>query len=164
MANDAASMEKAARLALSTSRDDWAMVSLHLPDGAAPQRFCTADCAAVCAVLEALEAQVNDEACDLPDLRTSVLPAGCLDLAERAGLRSYRAVRRRFAYGTGNAVCVLAVAGTQARGPAAGGELGLIADLLVAAVSNRAAGGAGDDAMFGFQPATGDSAPRNDAG
>ncbi|QOY94833.1 PAS domain S-box protein [Massilia sp. UMI-21] len=164
MANDAASMEKAARLALIASGDDWAMVSLHLPDGAAPQRFCTADCAAVGAVLEALEAQVNDDECDLPDLRTSVLPPGCRDLAERAGLRSYRALRRRFAYGTGKAVCVLAVAGKQARDPAASGELGLIADLLVAAASGRAAGGGGD-AMFGFGPAGGGGgAPRNDAG
>lgn len=167
MANDAASMEKSALLARIASGDDWAMLSLQLPDGAAPQRACTADAAAVRAVLEALEAQVSDEECDLPDLPASRLPKACLELAERADLRSYRAVRRSFRYGMGTGSCVLAVAAAQARDPAGCAELHLIADLFLDGVSARAAGSAGAgnrDAMFGFHAAEGaDAAPRSDA-
>ena len=156
MANDAASMEKAARLALTATGDDWAMVSIHLPDGAAPQRCCTADDPVVRAALEALEAQVADDECDLPDLRLGRLPAGCLELMERSGLRSYRAVRRSFPYGAGKGGCVLAVAGARAREPVAGRELGMVADLFVDSVPGRAAGMASEDeAMFGFRPAAG---------
>ncbi|MEX5748495.1 PAS domain S-box protein [Massilia sp. X63] len=167
MANDAASMEKAARLALIASGDDWAMVSLHLPDGAAPQRLCTADCADAGAALEALEAQVSAEECDLPDLSVASLPVACRELAQRAGLRSYRAVRRNFPYGTGEGSCVLAVAAGRTRDPGVDCGLGLVADLLVAAASRRAGASAGgashDEAMFGFRPAGAiDAAPRSD--
>lgn len=158
MANDAAGMEKAARLALTVSRGDWASVSLHLPDGAPPQRFCTADNPAVRAALEALEAQVSDEECDLPDLGRSRLPTACLELAERAGLRSYRAVRRSFAYRAGEGSCVLAVAGAYARDPAAGRELGLVADLFADSAPGRGAGVAGGDAMLGIGAAAGSEA------
>lgn len=160
MTNDAASMEKAARLALVASRDDWAMISLHLPDGAAPRRFCTADSPAVRAALEALEAQVSDDECNAPDIGTSGVPAACRELAERSGLRSYRAIRRSFPYGTEKGNCVLAVAGARARDTESGSALELVADLFADGLSGRGAriagGGAnGVDAVLGFPAAAG---------
>lgn len=166
MANDATSMQKAARLALIASGDDWAMVSLHRPDGAAPQRCCTAERADLCAALEALEAQVSHEECDLPDIGASSLPSACRELAERSGLRSYRAVRRSFACGTAEGSCVLAVAGARVRETGADVGLGLVADLYVAGDASRACGAAAgsDDAMFGFAPpAAVDAAPPSEA-
>ena len=131
MANDAAGMEKAARLALMTSGDDWAMISLYPPGGAAPQRFCTTESPSVRAALdalEALEAQAGGDDYTMPD--AAALPAACRALAERAGLRSYRAVRRSFNRGGEQGSCVLAVAAAGQQ--AAGRGLELVADLFVA--------------------------------
>jgi PAS domain S-box-containing protein len=163
MSNDAARMEKAAGLALTTSGDDWAMLSLYLPDGKAPQRFCTGDNPAVHAALEALEAQVDADDYALPDLRTSPLPPACRELTEHTGLRSYRAVRRSFRHGTEQASFVLAVAGARPRDPAGEDGLDPIADLFVDGVSARAGATSGGDAMFGFDPAAGAVAPPDEA-
>ncbi len=128
MAHDAR-IEKTARLALIASRDDWAMLSLYLPDRDAPQRFCTADDPAVRTLLDTLETGAGQ--CALPDVHPDSLPPACRALAQAAGLRSYRAVRRNFAYGTGQGGCVLAVAGTQPADTATSVGLDLIVDLFV---------------------------------
>ncbi|WP_159698524.1 PAS domain-containing protein [Massilia sp. 9I] len=158
-------MQKAARLALIASGDDWAMVSMHLPDGAAPQRICTAERADLGAALEALEAQVSREQCDIPDMRASSLPPSCRDLAQRSGVGSYRAVRRSFMYGSAEGSCVIAVASAAAREAGASIGLELIADLFAAGVPDPSARGIanGDDAMFGFAAPAIDAAPASEA-
>ncbi|MFC5480903.1 PAS domain S-box protein [Massilia suwonensis] len=128
MANDAAGIEKAARLALMASGDEWAMISVYPPGGAAPQRFCTSESPAVRAALEALEAELSGDEIVLPGPGSSSLPAACRALAQRAGLRGYRALRRTFRHGAGPGHCVLAVAGAAER--EAGRGLELVADLF----------------------------------
>jgi len=144
-----ASLEKAARLALTVSGDDWAWISLELPDGAGRRTFCTADGAAIPAALESLEAQVEEGACMLPDLDAAggAGPAPGLELARRAGVRSYRACRRSIPYGTEQGNCVLAVAGAASRVPDAAVEsaLGLVADLFVDSVAVRTCAGRPED-------------------
>jgi PAS domain S-box-containing protein len=140
MAKDAASLEKTARLALAVSRSTWAAIRLDLPDGTAAQRFCSADDPAVLAALQSLEAQLAGDECEVPDLHGSPLPPACLELAQAAGMRSYHAVRRSIPYGTGEAACVLAVAGAAARADDSAiiRGLGQLADLFMDAVAARA--------------------------
>ncbi|THC40755.1 hypothetical protein C2862_20545 [Massilia sp. Mn16-1_5] len=140
MANDAAGLEKAARLALMASGDDWAMVSLYLP-GTAPQHVCTAASPAVRAALEGLEAQMHSDEYTMPQPDSGTLPDACRDLVRRAGLRSYRALRRRFSDGAEQGHCVLATASAADR--PAGRGLELLADLFLASASERVAGTAG---------------------
>lgn len=132
MTSPEASLEKAARLGLMLSSDDWAMVTLYLTDDAAPQRFCTADDPDVVAVLACLEAQIAAEDIDVPDLGAGKLPAACFEAARRTRLRSYRAVRRRIPFCSGDGSCVLALAGTvvRERDAAVADGLALVIDLL----------------------------------
>jgi len=131
MAKLAAGLEKAARLARTVSRDDWAMASVHGPDGSAVQRFCTSDDAAVAAALAGLAAQAAGAACDLPDLDGAALSAAGRALAGQAGVRAFRAVRC--------GACVLAVASAAPRPPDAAvlaaleQIAGLCADAMAAA-------------------------------
>ena len=95
MANYAAGLEKAARLALTVSGDPWAMAAVVRADGTVAQRFCTAEASSVGQALWCLTSQLPQGECDLPDLGAGPIRSACLALAEQAGLRSYRAVRRR---------------------------------------------------------------------
>ncbi|MET0981374.1 MAG: PAS domain-containing protein [Telluria sp.] len=100
------------------SRDDWAMVTLDFADGAAPQRHCSSADAAVRAAFGMLESRVAAPDCDLPELNAAQLPARGSLVAERAGMLSYRSVRRRLALSGGRqGSCVLATARARVREP-----------------------------------------------
>ena len=137
MANHMASLEKAARLALTVSGDEWAMASLALPEGPA-RHFCTAGDTAVAAALVDLAEQTRSGDDDLPDLGALALPAASLALAGQAGIRSWRAVRR--VAGPREYPLVLATAGSAVRTRDAGviRGLGLAADLLADACGGEA--------------------------
>jgi len=141
MASHTASLDKAARLALTVSRCEWAWISVELPSGAAPQRLCTAEGSDVAAALDSLAAQLPDGAWDMPGpgAGAAALPAACREQALRAGVRSYRAVRRSIPYGMGEGSCVIAVAGVTERAPDPSVELALelVADLFVEGVMVR---------------------------
>lgn len=115
MANYAAGLEKAARLALTVSGDPWAVAGVVLADGTVARRFCTADDSALSRALWCLASHAPAGESDVPDLGGGRLPAGCLALANQAGLGSYRTARRRVAHGDGYGSVVLACAGAAPR-------------------------------------------------
>jgi PAS domain S-box-containing protein len=124
--DDELSLQKALDLALILSRDDWAIATLEFADEAPRQRCCTTADADVRAAFRMLALRDAATDCDLPDLP---------DLEGRAGMRSYRAVRRSVALPDGGrGTCMIATAGASARAgePEVMRGLGLLAEQIVA--------------------------------
>lgn len=144
MENYAASLEKAARLALMVSGDQWALASLRLPGDVLARYFCTADDLAVSTVLQGLADDVAEDECDLPDLGTAHL----------AGVRSWRAVQRMLPCGEGQARIVVAAAGGLAREPDSsvihglGLVAGMVADVVRPALAEAAGRSTGPSLPF----------------
>jgi PAS domain S-box-containing protein len=126
-------LQEAVDLTLVLSRDDWAMVSVDLGDGTSARGACSDHSPALREAFEIMDTCGGDD-CDLPDLAAACVPDEARRLADRAGMRSYRAVRRRRVLASGRrCTCVLATgrAAPRASDPDGMRALGLLAVQLV---------------------------------
>lgn len=112
--NNANGLREAVDLALMLFRDHWAMVSVTI--GSAPPQYAWSDSTpALQGAFEILGSLCGAE-CDHPDLDAACLSEEARLLTERAGMRSYRAVRRSVVLGDGShCTCMLATGSVSAR-------------------------------------------------